>query len=150
MNLRVTSPHTPDSTGMSPQFCSEAPCLRAAERLQTVWLPLIKRAAPNVPQLSVRFTAVGAELRAVSVEVGSLQPRYLKRHVNLVEEWKDSSKWPKHLLVEYEWDRYQDENVEGGVFVLLTTCAPPLERSCWLHVARVPMRALQCLSDCLL
>lgn len=101
-----------------------------------MWLPLIKRAAPNVPQLTVRFTAVGAELRSVSVQVGSLQPRYLKRHVTLVEEWKDATKWPKHLVVEYEWERLQDENVEGGVFVLLTSCAPPLATYSYCHVLR--------------
>jgi hypothetical protein len=99
--------------------------MHVAERLQTVWLPILKRANTLVPQLEVQFTAVGSEIRGVKVTVSELAPEYLKRHPQLMEEWKDPDIWPKHLVMEYRWNRYEDEDIPSGIFVLLSTCMMP-------------------------
>jgi hypothetical protein len=97
----------------------------AAERLITPWLPIIQPSKRQVPQLVVHLTAVGGELRSVRAEVVPLTPEYLARHQRLVAEFEEPQNWPKHLVVEYRWHKFDAEDAASGVFVLLTTSAPP-------------------------
>jgi hypothetical protein len=104
--------------------------MHAAERLQTMWLPILKQGNTLMPQLEVRFTAVGSEIRGVKVRVVELAPEYVKQHPRLMDEWKDPEMWPKHLVMDYKWTRYEDEDIPSGIFVLLSSCALPLLSFC--------------------
>lgn len=106
--------------------------MHAAERLQTAWLSILNPKKPFVPQLLVHFTAVGSEIRSVTVTVQPLAPEYLSHHKRLVEEFHEPTAWPKHLIIVYRWSRLEDEDVASGTFVLLATCA----RTCLLCYLR--------------
>ena len=48
----------------------------------------------------------------------------MQEHQQLVDEFEDTAKWPKHLVVEYRWVVHAEDDAESGIFVLMATCAP--------------------------
>lgn len=53
---------------------------------------------------------------------------YLEQHKILTEEWGNATRWPKHLLLEYQWREEHEVNAVPGMYVLFATggAAPSL------------------------
>eukprot|EP00210_Caulerpa_lentillifera_P004612 g4398.t1 len=106
------------------------------ERLVSSWLTIISK--PNAPgaafdlfhghkltnEVLVPFVTVTLwkrddELLRVKVESRRLPEQYMSSHPELVKEYKDHSHWPKHILVKYQWESYDEVDAERGLLVLL-------------------------------
>jgi hypothetical protein len=61
---------------------------------------------------------------------------YLEQHAVLSEEWKNATRWPKHLLLDYRWREEHEVNAVPGMYVLFATGARPPSTSHVLSVAR--------------
>eukprot|EP00891_Asterochloris_glomerata_P007610 jgi/Astpho2/7610/e_gw1.00115.120.1_t len=88
------------------------------ERLVTPWLTLIGKHAPAVPMLEVELTYSAAELVAAKAKVVLVPPAYLQQHALLVEEFRNSTHWPKHLLVRYQWVNVSPVEALKGLYVV--------------------------------
>ena len=44
-----------------------------------------------------------------------------------MQEWEEPAAWPKHLVVEYSWQRLEEETPEAALAVLLASGAHPSE-----------------------
>lgn len=97
------------------------------DRHLTEWLPLIspettyiadtgdgrRRPAFEVPMLDVAFEHAHGELRTTRAKAVEVSKEYLVSHADLVDEFRNASLWPKHLLVRYRWSETPDVD-EGG------------------------------------
>jgi hypothetical protein len=102
---------------------------RAADRLMTPWLPILRAHKPRAPHVRVKLTTVGAELRTVSAQVLELAGTFLERHERLAAEFEDpvgiERAWPKHLVVEYVWEQQLDTDSDAGLLAVLVTGVHP-------------------------
>ena len=102
----------------------------AAERVLTTWLTLIGKNEHKPPLITVTLTSVGSELRSVRATVSSPTEEYLRVHPALVKEYESADTWPKHVLILYKWETFNDVNATGGIFVLLSSGLPAPYRLC--------------------
>lgn len=51
---------------------------------------------------------------------------YLYQHYQLMEEFRNATHWPKHLLVQYSWQVEQEVDALGGLYVVFAICEPLL------------------------
>ena len=58
-----------------------------------------------------------AQVRAVS-------KAYLYAHHQLLEEFRNGTHWPKHLLVQYAWQVEQEVDALSGLYVVFAVCEP--------------------------
>lgn len=72
-----------------------------------------------IPYVKVSLWKREDELLRVQVHSARLPETYMSIHPGLVEEYKNRSHWPKHVLVKYEWESYDDVDAERGLLVLL-------------------------------
>ena len=47
-----------------------------------------------------------------------MPPAYLQQHALLVEEFRNSTHWPKHLLVRYQWVNASPVEALKGLYVV--------------------------------
>jgi hypothetical protein len=76
-----------------------------------------------VPHITVTFTAVGDEIRGVRASVAPLSGAFLQHHQRLQDEYQSPQSWPKHVVIEYVWERYSDTDGPAGLFAMVSTCA---------------------------
>lgn len=107
------------------------------ERLTTAWLPIIAampspmaassgvNAVPenvHVPFIDVELTRRGEQLlraTAKSVRVPDSLVPYFVEHPTILEEYKDATMWPKHVLVRYQWRSIDQLDSDRGLLVLV-------------------------------
>ena len=62
---------------------------------------------------------------------------YLYQHHQLMDEFRNATHWPKHLLVQYSWQVEQEVDALGGLYVVFAICEPLLcpysSAECSLH-----------------
>lgn len=58
------------------------------------------------------------------LQVVPLPDELLLGHATLYDEFKNSSHWPKHVLLHYAWHDEGDVDITSGLLVLLTAGAP--------------------------
>lgn len=90
------------------------------DRRLTPWLALLGRGAPPLPVLDVVLTRSGDDLLGVTARVVELDEADAARHALLVADWRNATRWPKHLLVHYRWDARRDIDAAGGLTALFT------------------------------
>jgi hypothetical protein len=42
-----------------------------------------------------------------------------------MEEFRNATHWPKHLLVQNSWQEEQEVDALGGLYVVFAICEPP-------------------------
>ena len=89
------------------------------DRYVTSWLKLLGPGAPSCPFLIITLRKAGEELLGVSAEVTEASTHYLHSHARLVDEFKNASHWPKHLLVHYHWQSEHEADLDRGLFALM-------------------------------
>eukprot|EP00887_Chlorella_sp_A99_P006341 scaffold3.g6341.t1 len=88
------------------------------ERHITPWLHIIGKVAPDMPYVEVALVRSGDALRSVTAIVYQLGPEDQAEHWQLVEEFRNATHWPKHLLVSYTWTARHDVDAQRGLLVL--------------------------------
>jgi len=88
------------------------------DRHVTPWLTIIGKYAPTVPILEVELRRSGDELLGVNAKVLDAPVSYQHMHVNLVEEYRNISAWPKHLLIKYRFHTRNDVDLDRGLYML--------------------------------
>lgn len=65
---------------------------------------------------------------------------YLYAHHQLLDEFRNATHWPKHLLVQYSWQVEQEVDALSGLYVVFAVCESTLTRlnsqplDIWVHV----------------
>jgi len=61
------------------------------------------------------------------VQVHQVSQNYLYAHHQLLDEFRNATHWPKHLLVQYSWQAEQEVDALSGLYVVFAICkfAPP-------------------------
>ena len=100
--------------------CSSSMLVPCSNRLSLLPPPLVPPPPPplNPPPLPPH-RVVGRPL-AVSAQVIELDPEDQGRHPGAVQEFRNATHWPKHLLVHYVWRERKEEDEERGLLVLLS------------------------------
>lgn len=75
--------------------------------------------AVMVPFVNVELIRRGDKLERVRMKSFRLPDNYLSMHHGLVEEYRNASHWPKHLLVKYMWVNHDEVDETRGLMVLL-------------------------------
>ena len=55
------------------------------------------------------------------MQVGPVPEEYLVYHHQLLEEFRNASAWPKHLLVQYAWTHQHAVDVFAGLYLVFVT-----------------------------
>ena len=55
---------------------------------------------------------------------------YLRQHQQLLNEFQNSTHWPKHLLVQYHWRHNDALNVNAALYVLFGVGKQPFSLAC--------------------
>jgi hypothetical protein len=71
-------------------------------------------------------------------QVVHVPDHYLEQHAVLTDEWKNATRWPKHLLLDYRWREEHEVNALPGMYVLFATGARPHSTSPVLYVCNMP------------
>lgn len=89
------------------------------DRYVTPWLKIIGNGVPVVPVVEVLLTKAGDELLGVTASVTAASDAYLHQHHKLVEEFKNESHWPKHLLVRYHFKSEHEADLDRGLYIVM-------------------------------
>eukprot|EP00798_Chlamydomonas_sp_ICE-L_P006710 gene6710-3380_t len=101
----------------------------------TSWISIIGRHAPPVPVLDVEIRRSGDEITRVTARVEYAPDAYIKNHAQLVNEFKNTTHWPKHLLVRYRFNTQNDVDLDRGLYLLLQLRDVDLDRGLYLLFA---------------
>eukprot|EP00249_Psilotum_nudum_P005231 c18686_g1_i1 orf=276-926(+) len=88
------------------------------EKFTTTWLYVIGRQGPDVPMIDVHLRYSGGDLQGAVAKVVNMPQQYVKQHEEVIKQFWDVEKWPKHILVRYHWEENSDVDVEMGLYVL--------------------------------
>eukprot|EP00882_Tetradesmus_deserticola_P023038 GHRQ01025069.1.p1 GENE.GHRQ01025069.1~~GHRQ01025069.1.p1 ORF type:complete len:177 (+),score=75.72 GHRQ01025069.1:623-1153(+) len=91
------------------------------DRVLTPWLAVLGKNVEGMPLLEVQLRRAGDELKGVKAWVLPLPDELLLGHATLYEEYKNTTHWPKHVLVHYRFHDEGDVDFHSGLYVLLTT-----------------------------
>eukprot|EP00878_Enallax_costatus_P028335 GHUV01030598.1.p1 GENE.GHUV01030598.1~~GHUV01030598.1.p1 ORF type:complete len:223 (+),score=25.62 GHUV01030598.1:877-1545(+) len=91
------------------------------DRILTPWLTVIGKNVEGMPLLEVQLRRAGDELTGVKARVVPLPDDMLIRHATLYEDYKNTTHWPKHVMVHYHWIDEGDIDFNKGLYVLMTT-----------------------------
>jgi hypothetical protein len=58
------------------------------------------------------------------LQVLPVPPAYLYAHHQLLQEFRNASHWPKHLLIQYSFRLAPSEDALSGLYVTFVLCAP--------------------------
>jgi hypothetical protein len=72
-----------------------------------------------------------------------LPDELLMKHATLYEDYKNTTHWPKHVLVHYRFHDEGDVDFNKGLYVLLATGAHP-RTWCWCCCSCLYMHRLFC------
>lgn len=89
------------------------------DRYVTSWIKLLGPGAPHCPFVVVTLRKAGEELLGVLAQVSEAPTHYLHSHSRLVEEFKNASHWPKHLLVHYHWKSEHEADLDQGLYAIM-------------------------------
>ena len=89
-----------------------------SDRLPTPWLPVLGPRAPPVPLLDVQLTRTGGFVTAVQAATVPVPEAYLRLHQELLQEFRNDSHWPKHVLARYHWREVSEEDADAGQYAL--------------------------------
>ncbi len=56
------------------------------------------------------------------VQVHQVSQAYLYAHHQLLDEFRNATHWPKHLLVQYSWQAEQEVDALSGLYVVFAVC----------------------------
>ncbi|GFH18186.1 COX2_CUA domain-containing protein, partial [Haematococcus lacustris] len=93
------------------------------DRQLTPWLTIMGKGAPSVPVVEVVLRSSGSELLGVTASVATAPIAYQHKHMQLVQEFKNASHWPKHLLVRYHFETHNEVDLNRGLAVLFIAVA---------------------------
>lgn len=88
------------------------------DRLVTHWLRIIGKHAPAAPLVDIELTQRADILTSAKAKVLPVPKYYLRQHQQLLNEFQNSTHWPKHLLVQYHWRHNDALNVNAALYVL--------------------------------
>ncbi|KAJ9523454.1 hypothetical protein QJQ45_005347 [Haematococcus lacustris] len=88
------------------------------DRQLTPWLTIMGKGAPSVPVVEVVLRSSGSELLGVTASVATAPVAYQHKHMQLVQEFRNASHWPKHLLVRYHFETHNEVDLNRGLAVL--------------------------------
>lgn len=74
-----------------------------------------------MPLVRVTLRSVGGELRGVRASVEALPDEFLLQHSDLYDDYANATKWPKHVLVHYEFESAPAESIDSGLYVVTAT-----------------------------
>ena len=57
-------------------------------------------------------------------QVRQVSKAYLYAHHQLLDEFRNGTHWPKHLLVQYAWQVEQEVDALSGLYVVFAVCEP--------------------------
>ena len=66
------------------------------------------------------------------MQVRQVPQAYLYAHHQLLDEFRNATHWPKHLLVQYSWQVEQEVDALSGLYVVFAICEFSLTN---LHLA---------------
>lgn len=66
----------------------------------------------------------------VLLQVLPVPKYYLWQHQQLLNEFQNSTRWPKHLLVRYHWKHNDALNVNAALYVLFGIGKQPFSLAC--------------------
>ena len=64
---------------------------------------------------------------------------YLYAHHQLLDEFRNATHWPKHLLVQYAWQVEQEVDALSGLYMVFAVCEPRRPRQ--LHAPYAEAKA---------
>ena len=71
-----------------------------------------------------------------AMQVLRVPEAYLATHTSLRAEFTNASHWPKHLLLQYDWEDLEPIHAQAGLYVLFTAGEPSvLSAHSWPGVA---------------
>ncbi len=56
------------------------------------------------------------------MQVHQVSQAYLYAHHQLLDEFRNATHWPKHLLVQYSWQAEQEVDALSGLYVVFAVC----------------------------
>ena len=64
-----------------------------------------------------------------TMQVHQVSKGYLYAHHQLLDEFRNATHWPKHLLVQYSWQAEQEVDALSALYVVFAVCElPPATR----------------------
>ena len=74
-------------------------------------------------------------------QVRQVSKAYLYAHHQLLDEFRNATHWPKHLLVQYAWQVEQEVDALPGLYVVFAVCEPccPLQMPAPCDDAKAPL-----------
>jgi len=91
------------------------------DRQKSGWLTLLGKQAPLVPLVHVQFSHTGGLITAVHASTQLVPQSFTAQHAELIQEWTDPERWPKHVLVRYSWTELVTTDEVAGLYALLLT-----------------------------
>lgn len=79
--------------------------------------------APFPPYIDVQLTRSGDGISAVSALSAALSDEDVQRHRSLVNDFLNTTHWPKNLLVYYHWQTAHQIDTDRGLLVLFAAGA---------------------------
>ncbi|KAL3161947.1 hypothetical protein ABBQ38_009029 [Trebouxia sp. C0009 RCD-2024] len=115
---RVVAVPLPHPKGQRPSDDYKVSFAFDHDRLVTHWLRVIGKHAPGAPLVDIELTQRADVLVSAKAKVLPVPPFYLQEHSQLIEEFQNSTHWPKHLLVRYHWAHNSALNINAAICVL--------------------------------
>lgn len=88
------------------------------EKFHTPWLFVVGRQSSEVPMISVKLRYAGGDLQGAIAKVENMPHKYVVQHEAVMKHYWDVQRWPKHILVQYQWEEKSSIDVETGLYVL--------------------------------
>ncbi|WIA28912.1 hypothetical protein OEZ86_011436 [Tetradesmus obliquus] len=117
------------------------------DRVLTPWLTVLGKGVEGMPLLEVQLRRAGDELKGAKAWVLPLPDELLMKHAALYEDYKNTTHWPKHVLVHYRWHDEGDVDFNKGLYVLLATGLLLFLLLSFNTLAGVQSKVAQLLSD---
>lgn len=115
--IPIPAPHASDlSTGLKEYKLQLS---FDGDRYVTQWIKIMGPGAPSFPSVIVSLRKAGEDLLGVSSHVIETPVHYLHSHSRLVDEFKNASHWPKHLLVHYHWKSEHEADLDTGLLAVM-------------------------------
>eukprot|EP00899_Mesostigma_viride_P027498 jgi/Mesvir1/7933/Mv11855-RA.1 len=90
----------------------------AGDRYLLPWMLIFGPGVDKLPHIHVDMVHSAGELRAVRSTVTPVSDHYAALHVDLEEQYRNATHWPKHVLVSYRWVQASEVDLNTGLYVL--------------------------------
>ncbi|MCO5563684.1 hypothetical protein L7F22_017331 [Adiantum nelumboides] len=88
------------------------------EKFHTPWLFVVGRQSAEVPMITVKLRYAGGDLQGAVAKVESMPRQYVVQHESVMKHYWDVHKWPKQILIQYQWEKQASVDLETGLYVL--------------------------------